>query len=181
MANEITKCPMCGTKLKMMNGQMTCKKCGYYIRNQTTQSDIQGQGSASWQNGSAGQTGASGQYNSGAASQYNSGAASQSASGRTGSASWQNGSSPRRNAEHNPAVGIAVAAVAVVACVALLTVIIIARSGDFSNMLPKPDSGSQANSSSPRNADPSEDSGQSPSSAAGNKTASASMPTSSFF
>ena len=181
MANEITKCPMCGTKLKMMNGQMTCKKCGYYIRNQTTQSDIQGQGSASWQNGSAGQTGASGQYNSGAASQYNSGAASQSASGRTGSASWQNGSSPRRNAEHNPAVGIVVAAVAVVACVALLTVIIIARSGDFSNMLPKPDSGSQANSSSPRNADPSEDSGQSPSSAAGNKTASASMPTSSFF
>lgn len=33
MANEIQKCPMCGTKLKMMNGRMTCKDCGYYIRN----------------------------------------------------------------------------------------------------------------------------------------------------
>ena len=188
MANEITKCPMCGTKLKMMNGQMTCKKCGYYIRNQATQSDIQGQDSASWQYGSAGQTGASGQYGSGTsqytsgtASQYTSGTASQSASGRTGSASWQSGSSPQRNAEHNPTVGIAVAIVAGVACVALLAVIIIARSGGFSNMLPKPDSGSQANSSSSRYSDSSEDSGQSSSSAAGNKTANASMPTSSFF
>lgn len=33
MANEIQKCPMCSTKLKMMNGRMTCKECGYYIRN----------------------------------------------------------------------------------------------------------------------------------------------------
>lgn len=28
---------MCGTKLKMMNGRMTCKKCGYYIRSQSEQ------------------------------------------------------------------------------------------------------------------------------------------------
>lgn len=35
MANEIQKCPMCGTKLKMVNGRMTCKDCGYYIRNDT--------------------------------------------------------------------------------------------------------------------------------------------------
>lgn len=32
MANEIQKCPMCGTKLKPVNGRMTCKDCGYYIR-----------------------------------------------------------------------------------------------------------------------------------------------------
>ena len=36
MANEQQKCPMCGTKLKMINGRMTCKDCGYYIRNDTT-------------------------------------------------------------------------------------------------------------------------------------------------
>jgi len=32
MAKEITKCPVCGTKLKMINGRMTCKDCGYYVR-----------------------------------------------------------------------------------------------------------------------------------------------------
>ena len=37
MANEITKCPMCGTKLKMINGRMTCKECGYYVRNSEEQ------------------------------------------------------------------------------------------------------------------------------------------------
>lgn len=34
MANEKPKCPMCGTKLKMINGRMTCKDCGYYVREQ---------------------------------------------------------------------------------------------------------------------------------------------------
>lgn len=34
MANEKQKCPMCGTKLKMINGKMTCKDCGYYMREQ---------------------------------------------------------------------------------------------------------------------------------------------------
>ncbi len=33
MENEMQKCPMCGTKLKMINGRMTCKSCGYYVRN----------------------------------------------------------------------------------------------------------------------------------------------------
>jgi len=33
MANELQKCPMCGTKLKLINGRMTCKSCGYYVRN----------------------------------------------------------------------------------------------------------------------------------------------------
>ena len=32
MSQEITKCPMCSTKLKMINGRMTCKDCGYYVR-----------------------------------------------------------------------------------------------------------------------------------------------------
>lgn len=32
MAEKIQKCPMCGTKLKMINGRMTCKDCGYYLR-----------------------------------------------------------------------------------------------------------------------------------------------------
>lgn len=34
MANEKQKCPMCGTKLKMIDGKMTCKECGYYMRGQ---------------------------------------------------------------------------------------------------------------------------------------------------
>lgn len=34
MANEKQKCPICGTKLKMIDGRMTCSKCGYYLREQ---------------------------------------------------------------------------------------------------------------------------------------------------
>lgn len=34
MADEKQKCPMCGTKLKMINGKLTCKECGYYLRGQ---------------------------------------------------------------------------------------------------------------------------------------------------
>ncbi len=32
MAEKPQKCPMCGTKLKMINGRMACKDCGYYLR-----------------------------------------------------------------------------------------------------------------------------------------------------
>lgn len=32
MASKKSKCPMCSTKLKMINGRMTCKSCGYYLR-----------------------------------------------------------------------------------------------------------------------------------------------------
>jgi len=55
MANEITKCPMCGTKLKMIDGRMTCKSCGYYIRNQNDSDPYQTGGSPQ---GDGGQTGA---------------------------------------------------------------------------------------------------------------------------
>jgi len=41
MANEKQKCPMCGTKLKMVDGKMTCKNCGYYIRNPQTETNNQ--------------------------------------------------------------------------------------------------------------------------------------------
>ena len=33
---------MCGTKLKLADGKMTCKKCGYYIRSQTEQTGSSG-------------------------------------------------------------------------------------------------------------------------------------------
>lgn len=39
MANEKQKCPMCSTKLKMINGRMTCKSCGYYYRNPNEQAN----------------------------------------------------------------------------------------------------------------------------------------------
>ena len=38
MADDKQKCPMCGTKLKMINGRMTCKDCGYYVRETSTDS-----------------------------------------------------------------------------------------------------------------------------------------------
>ena len=34
MADEITKCPLCGTKLKKINGRMTCQECGYRVSGQ---------------------------------------------------------------------------------------------------------------------------------------------------
>lgn len=36
MSEKITKCPVCSTKLKMINGRMTCKDCGYYLRSDNT-------------------------------------------------------------------------------------------------------------------------------------------------
>lgn len=32
MGKKITKCPVCSTKLKMINGRMTCRDCGYSLR-----------------------------------------------------------------------------------------------------------------------------------------------------
>ena len=37
MANEKQTCPLCGTKLKLIDGKMTCKQCGYYMREQSEQ------------------------------------------------------------------------------------------------------------------------------------------------
>lgn len=34
MGKKITKCPVCSTKLKMINGRMTCRDCGYSLRPQ---------------------------------------------------------------------------------------------------------------------------------------------------
>ncbi len=50
MANEVTKCPMCGTKLKMIDGRMTCKSCGYYVRSQD-ETDACQNGASSQDNG----------------------------------------------------------------------------------------------------------------------------------
>lgn len=36
MAEKITKCPVCTTRLKMINGRMTCKSCGYFIWHEST-------------------------------------------------------------------------------------------------------------------------------------------------
>lgn len=81
MAEKIQKCPMCGTKLKMINGKMTCKDCGYYLRdaNETVTS------SGSSQSGSYGSTGGtqSSSYGSSGSSQpgpYSSTNSSQSGS-----------------------------------------------------------------------------------------------------
>lgn len=124
MAGETTKCPMCGTKLKMMDGRMTCKKCGYYIRNREADGSL-----------SPERTIAGGQY----AASGQAGANRQTAPlGKSGSGTspWQGSSSPRRNTEHNPAVGIVISLVSGIACAALLAAIILVKSGTFSQMLP---------------------------------------------
>ncbi len=65
MADKKKKCPMCGTKLKMINGRMTCKDCGYYLRNQEAGAGQQasypgqaygGQPQGTWQTQGTGQT-----------------------------------------------------------------------------------------------------------------------------
>lgn len=39
MAGEKKKCPMCTTKMKMVNGRLTCTSCGYYYRNTAENAD----------------------------------------------------------------------------------------------------------------------------------------------
>lgn len=42
MDKQVQKCPLCGTKLKMKNGRMTCKDCGYYLRDGQSDSATSG-------------------------------------------------------------------------------------------------------------------------------------------
>ncbi len=42
MAKNKMLCPICSTKLKMTDGRMTCKSCGYYIRNESEQESTGG-------------------------------------------------------------------------------------------------------------------------------------------
>lgn len=44
MEKQVQKCPLCGTKLKMKNGRMTCKDCGYYLRDGQSDSAASGSG-----------------------------------------------------------------------------------------------------------------------------------------
>ncbi len=78
MADNKQRCPMCNTKLKMINGRMTCKSCGYYYRNANEQTDggtaqygsSQQSYSAGQQYGSAGQPGSAGQQYGSAGQPY---------------------------------------------------------------------------------------------------------------
>ncbi len=63
MAEKTQKCPMCGTKLKMINGRMACKDCGYYLRSQS-ESIGSANGSQPGSYGSTGSTFPSGSYGS---------------------------------------------------------------------------------------------------------------------
>ena len=146
MANEVTKCPMCGTKLKMINGRMTCKECGYYIRSNEEQTGASGAGQQA-------SGGTAGQY------QTTSQSASTRQSGTTGQTgtSWRTGpsvsSAPRQHAEHNPTVAIVISIVTGVICLILFAVIVLAKSGALTHMLPgneSDESVASASSSQPR-------------------------------
>ncbi len=142
MANEITKCPMCGTKLKMMNGRMTCKECGYYVRGTEEQNASSGtaQQSAS--------RGASFPKNSTTTSGNRSDRYVMSGqSGYSGSSTVSGPSSSGRPSEHNPTVAIVVGVLAGVVCVALFALIVMFKSGSLQNLFPDKKSGSYASSS----------------------------------
>ncbi len=139
MSNETTKCPMCGTKLKMINGRMTCKDCGYYVRGAEEQGNFSNAGGSSAQGSGAGSTGRP--YGSG-----QNGYTGQT--GSSGRSSMNQGASSGRPAEHNPTVGIAVSVIAGVICVVLFAVIILVKSGNFNPFAPDRESEkSLANSS----------------------------------
>ncbi|MCR2045801.1 hypothetical protein NSB25_00675 [Acetatifactor muris] len=200
MAGETQKCPMCGTKLKMMNGRMTCKKCGYYIRSQSEMNDTSarqyggsGQYTDNRQTGTAGQSGSA--YQAGTPGQtgstYRTGAGQTGSpyqSGTTGRASstWQSGQSPtqKKPGESNPVVAIVVSVIVGSISVAALVAIVLFRAGIFDGLITGRNSGSEASSSyrysesdSPtQSAQASQDS-----SSSGQSASSARLPQSSFF
>ncbi len=176
MAKESTKCPMCGTKLKLMDGRMTCKKCGYYIRSQAEQTSGQTGGTTT---GTSQQTG----YQGGVG--YNS-----SGSGQTGSYSGSKPGSgyytaPNKNGESNPVAAIVTAVVLGIVSLAALTGIILFRSGALENLLPD----SNASSSSSRRQETGSASGEEPApseeasavTAVDGSTADPNLPKSDFF
>lgn len=200
MAGETQKCPMCGTKLKMMNGRMTCKKCGYYIRSQSEMNDTSarqyggsGQYTDNRQTGTAGQSGSA--YQAGTPGQtgstYRTGAGQTGSpyqSGTTGRASstWQSGQSPtqKKPGESNPVIAIVVSVIVGSISVAALVAIVLFRAGIFDGLITGRNSGSEASSSyrysesdSPtQSAQASQDS-----SSSGQSASSARLPQSSFF
>ena len=91
MAGEKQKCPMCSTKLKMINGRLTCKSCGYYYRTADQQTNY------SSDQYSAGQSN-TGQYRT---SQYNAG---QYGTGQSNAGQYRTGQSndgQYRNSQSN--------------------------------------------------------------------------------
>ncbi len=113
MANEIQKCPMCGTRLKMINDRMTCKNCGYYVRSQQEQtasgasyeypvgqpSNAAAQTDAARQDGGSFQDNGSGQNGS----SYQNNGSGQNGSPYQNNASGQNGSPYQNSASFHPA------------------------------------------------------------------------------
>ena len=134
MANEITKCPMCGTKLKMIGGRMTCKECGYYVRSTEEQSASEGVSFP--------------QHDSNTAGSRSSRYVSSGQSGYSGRPTVYVPSSPGRPAEHNPTVAIVIGVLVGVVCVALFALIVMLKSGFFQDMFPHPDSRADSYASS---------------------------------
>ena len=149
MAKENTKCPMCGTKLKLIDGRMSCKKCGYYIRNQENRTDTldtgyqntatygSGQGGSysssqsSGQNASYGSSQFSGQNASYGSSQF-SGQSGSYGSARGSAGTYRGSSATRSSGETNRLVAVVTAVCLAVLCLSLLGAIVLFRAGVFS-------------------------------------------------
>lgn len=97
MADDRQRCPMCNTKLKMINGRMTCKSCGYYYRNANEQAD-----GGTAQYGSSQQSYSAGQRYGSAGQQYGSAGQQYGSTGQPGSAGQRYGSAKHTGSAGQP-------------------------------------------------------------------------------
>lgn len=143
MAKESTKCPMCGTKLKMTNGRMTCNKCGYYIRSQSEQDQAANGGTySSSQQAGYQTTGSSGSSVSGQSGYQGTGGYSsgqQAGTAGSGSTSRHSASGTytptKSSGDSNPTVAIVTAVSLAVVSLAALVGIVLFRSGALENLI----------------------------------------------
>ncbi len=190
MAKESTKCPMCGAKLKLMDGRMTCRKCGYYTRSQNAQDGTANGGAYS----SSQQTGYQTTDSYSASTQ----SGSRSAGGYTSGQQTGSGSAPRQSAsgtytttkssgDSNPAVAIVTAISLGVVSLAALVGIVLFRSGALDDLLAhgRPETGPSVS----RREESSSSAGESPAASresgsrgsADDSASSAALPRSEFF
>lgn len=129
MADNKQKCPMCSTKLKMINGRMTCKSCGYYYRNPNEQtggaSPQQAYGGGRYPSGTQG--GNAGQY--GSQKQNGPSGTRYQTSGQYGSPSGRKTAEKKK--ESNPAVRITGVVAAVLIGIVVSTFITLFNNGFF--------------------------------------------------
>lgn len=122
MANDKQICPICGTKLKMINGRMTCKDCGYYVREQNDLSELSG---SSQTNSTIPPYGSVGQQTSPSQSAYTPGQPPQYQYAASNQTAQQAGSQTPRKKSNT--AGIIAAVLGIAGVLAVLVFVVITR------------------------------------------------------